>query len=68
MIPKEIIENVRRIEITTKRMVTDVFAGQYQSVFKVIKGMLRLKKLGKLPPRVKGVSLPLPQTPPPVTS
>lgn len=34
MLPKEIIENVRRIEITTKRLVTDVFAGQYQSVFK----------------------------------
>ncbi len=34
MIPKEIIENVRRIEITTKRLVTDVFGGQYQSVFK----------------------------------
>lgn len=34
MIPKEILDNVRRIEITTKRLVTDVFAGQYQSVFK----------------------------------
>ena len=34
MLPKDIIENVRRIEITTKRLVTDVFAGQYQSVFK----------------------------------
>ena len=34
MLPKEILENVRRIEITTKRLVTDVFAGQYQSVFK----------------------------------
>ncbi|MBF0594400.1 MAG: DUF58 domain-containing protein [Candidatus Omnitrophica bacterium] len=34
MIPKEILENVRRIEITTNRLVTDVFGGQYQSVFK----------------------------------
>jgi len=34
MIPKEILKNVRRIQITTSRMVTDVFAGQYQSVFK----------------------------------
>lgn len=34
MIPKEILQKVRRIEITTSRMVNDVFAGQYQSVFK----------------------------------
>ncbi len=34
MIPKEILKKVRRIEITTSRMVTDIFAGQYQSVFK----------------------------------
>ncbi len=34
MIPKEILEKVRRIEITTSRLVTDVFAGQYHSVFK----------------------------------
>lgn len=34
MIPKEILKNIRRIEITTSRMVTDIFAGQYQSVFK----------------------------------
>lgn len=34
MIPKELLQNVRRIEITTKRLVTDVFAGQYHSVFK----------------------------------
>lgn len=34
MLPKDIIENVRRIEITTKRLVTDVFAGEYHSVFK----------------------------------
>jgi len=34
MIPKEILHNIRRIQITTSRMVTDVFAGQYQSIFK----------------------------------
>ena len=34
MIPKEIFKNIRRIQITTSRMVTDVFAGHYQSVFK----------------------------------
>ncbi len=34
MIPKDILEKVRRIEITTNRLVTDVFAGQYHSVFK----------------------------------
>lgn len=34
MIPKEILQKVRRIQITTSRMVTDVFAGQYHSVFK----------------------------------
>jgi len=34
MIPKEVLKNIRRIQITTSRMVTDVFAGQYQSVFK----------------------------------
>ena len=34
MISKEIIKKVRRIQITTSRKVTDIFAGQYQSVFK----------------------------------
>jgi uncharacterized protein (DUF58 family) len=34
MIPKEILSNIRRIEITTNRLVTDVFAGAYHSVFK----------------------------------
>ena len=34
MIPKEILKKVRRIHIRTKHMVTDVFAGQYHSVFK----------------------------------
>jgi len=34
MIPKEILKEIRRIQITTSRMVSDVFAGQYHSVFK----------------------------------
>ncbi|MBF0123029.1 MAG: DUF58 domain-containing protein [Candidatus Omnitrophica bacterium] len=34
MIPKSILDKVRRIEIVTNRLVTDVFAGQYHSVFK----------------------------------
>jgi len=34
MIPKEVLKNIRRIQISTSRMVTDVFAGQYRSVFK----------------------------------
>jgi uncharacterized protein (DUF58 family) len=34
MIPKEIIKQIRRIEIRTKRLVNDVFSGEYQSVFK----------------------------------
>lgn len=34
MVPKEILQQIRRIQITTSRMVTDVFCGQYQSVFK----------------------------------
>jgi uncharacterized protein (DUF58 family) len=34
MIPKDLFQKVRRIEITTSRLVTDIFAGQYHSVFK----------------------------------
>ncbi len=34
MIPRDVLKKIRRIEITTSRMVTDVFAGQYKSVFK----------------------------------
>ncbi len=34
MIPKEILDKVRRIEITTSRLVNDVFAGAYHSAFK----------------------------------
>lgn len=34
MIPKEVLKKIRRMQITTSRAVTDVFAGQYKSVFK----------------------------------
>ncbi|MFQ5741378.1 MAG: DUF58 domain-containing protein [Acidobacteriota bacterium] len=34
MVPKEILKTVRRIEITTRGLVNDVFSGEYQSVFK----------------------------------
>jgi uncharacterized protein (DUF58 family) len=34
MIPKEILDKVRRIEITTSRLVNDFFAGAYHSAFK----------------------------------
>ena len=34
MISKELIKKVRRIQITTTKKVTDVFAGRYHSVFK----------------------------------
>src|SRR5512139_4022394 len=34
MIPKEILKKVRQIEIRTSRMVTNVFGGEYHSVFK----------------------------------
>ncbi len=34
MIPKELFEKVKRIEIKTSRLVADVFAGEYHSVFK----------------------------------
>lgn len=34
MLPKALLDKVHRIEITTSRLVTDVFAGQYHSVFK----------------------------------
>lgn len=34
MIPKEIIKKIQRIQIYTNRMVSDVFAGEYQSVFR----------------------------------
>lgn len=34
MIPKELLKTVRRIQIRTNRLVNDVLAGQYESVFK----------------------------------
>jgi uncharacterized protein (DUF58 family) len=34
MLPKEVINNIRRIEIRTKKLVNDVFSGEYHSVFK----------------------------------
>jgi len=34
MLPKDILAKVRRIEITTSRLVTDFLSGQYESVFK----------------------------------
>jgi uncharacterized protein (DUF58 family) len=34
MIPKEILKKVKRIEITTRGIVNDVFSGEYHSVFK----------------------------------
>ena len=34
MIPREILKQVRRVEIATRGLVNDVFAGEYHSVFK----------------------------------
>jgi uncharacterized protein (DUF58 family) len=34
MLPREIIQKIRQIEITTRRAVNDVLGGQYHSVFK----------------------------------
>ncbi len=34
MIPREVLQKVRRIEIMTRRKVTDVLAGEYHSIFK----------------------------------
>ncbi|MFC1620853.1 DUF58 domain-containing protein [Candidatus Omnitrophota bacterium] len=34
MLPKEILKKIRQIEIRTGRLVNDVFAGKYESVFK----------------------------------
>jgi len=33
-IPDEIFKKIRRVQITTSRLVTEVFAGEYKSVFK----------------------------------
>jgi uncharacterized protein (DUF58 family) len=34
MIPVEILKKIKRINITTMRLATSVFAGEYKSVFK----------------------------------
>lgn len=34
MIPREVLKKVRRIEIRTKRLVNDLFSGEYHSTFK----------------------------------
>lgn len=34
MIPKEFFQHIHRLDITTRRLVTDLFAGEYESVFK----------------------------------
>lgn len=34
MIPKEILKKIRRIEIVTSRLVNDIMAGEYHSVFR----------------------------------
>ncbi len=34
MIPKEILKKVKRIEIQTRKIVNDVFSGEYRSIFK----------------------------------
>jgi uncharacterized protein (DUF58 family) len=34
LIPREILQKVKRIEITTRSMVRDTFAGRYESIFK----------------------------------
>jgi uncharacterized protein (DUF58 family) len=34
VVPKEILKKVKRIEITTRGLVNDVFSGEYHSVFK----------------------------------
>ena len=34
MIPKEILKNIRQIEIRSGKLVNEIFAGQYSSVFK----------------------------------
>lgn len=34
MIPKEILKKIRKLDIRTKRLVKDIFSGEYHSVFK----------------------------------
>ena len=34
MIPKDVLKEIKRIEIRTTRLVNDLFGGEYESVFK----------------------------------
>ena len=34
MLPKDVMQAIRRIEIRTSKLVNDVFSGEYHSVFK----------------------------------
>ena len=34
MIPKEILDKIRKIEITTRNLVNEIFSGEYHSIFK----------------------------------
>ena len=34
MLPKDLIKRIRKLEITTRKVVSDLLAGQYHSVFK----------------------------------
>jgi uncharacterized protein (DUF58 family) len=34
MIPREILKKVRRVEISTRGLVNEIFSGEYHSVFK----------------------------------
>ncbi len=34
MLPKELIKRIRKLEVSTRKVVSDMLAGQYQSVFK----------------------------------
>jgi len=34
MLPKEVIKKIRRIEIRTKKLVNELFSGEYHSTFK----------------------------------
>ncbi|MCP4632033.1 MAG: DUF58 domain-containing protein [candidate division Zixibacteria bacterium] len=34
MLPREILKKIRRIEITTRKQANELFAGEYQSIFK----------------------------------
>ena len=34
MLPRELIKRIRRLEIATRRVVSNLLAGQYHSVFK----------------------------------